>query len=140
MELLERVRKANSTKSEFLSHMSHDLRTPINGILGMLSILENSLNDRRQQKECQRKIRVSTEHLLSLVNDVLEVSKLESGRPAAVEESFDLDDTLEDCITILSPLADERKIRINLEKSGLQHNKVIGLSLIHISEPTRPEP
>ncbi len=126
MELLERVRKANSTKSEFLSHMSHDLRTPINGILGMLSILENSLNDRRQQKECQRKIRVSTEHLLSLVNDVLEVSKLESGRPAAVEESFDLDDTLEDCITILSPLADERKIRINLEKSGLQHNKVIG--------------
>ncbi len=126
MELLERVRLANSAKSEFLSHMSHDLRTPINGILGMLAILEKSQDDPARQRECQRKIRVSTEHLLSLVNDVLQVSKLESGRPAAVEEPFDLHDILEDCITILSPLADEQEIRLELEKSGLHHSKVIG--------------
>ncbi|NCE64910.1 response regulator [Pseudoflavonifractor sp. 524-17] len=126
MELLERVRQANSAKSEFLSHMSHDLRTPINGILGMLAILEKSQDDPERQRDCQRKIRASTEHLLSLVNDVLQVSKLESGRPAAVEEPFDLRNTLEDCITILSPLAEERGIRLELEASGLRHNRVIG--------------
>ncbi len=126
MELLERVRQANSAKSEFLSHMSHDLRTPINGILGMLSILEKSQHDAERQRECRKKIRVSAEHLLSLVNDVLQVSKLESGRPTSVEESFDLHSTLEDCITILSPLAEEREIRLELEDSGLQHSRVIG--------------
>ena len=65
MELLERVRRANSAKSEFLSRMSHDLRTPINGILGMLSILDRSQNNPERQKDCRKKIRVSTEHLLS---------------------------------------------------------------------------
>ena len=126
MELLERVRQANSAKSEFLSHMSHDLRTPINGILGMLAILEKSQDAPERQRECRKKIRVSTEHLLSLVNDVLQVSKLESGRPAAVKEPFDLHDTLEDCITILSSLAEERGIRLELEDSGLRHSRVIG--------------
>ncbi len=126
MELLERVRQANSTKSEFLSHMSHDLRTPINGILGMLAIMEKSPNDPERQEACRKKIRVSTEHLLSLVNDVLQVSKLESGRPAAVEEPFDLHDTLKDCIAILSPQAAEGNIHLTLEDSGLKHRRVIG--------------
>ncbi len=126
MELLERVRQANSAKSEFLSHMSHDLRTPINGILGMLAIMEKSPDDPEQQEACRKKIRVSTEHLLSLVNDVLQVSKLESGRPAAVEEPFDLHDTLKDCITILSPQAAEGNIRLTLEDSGLKHRRVLG--------------
>ncbi|MEY8339063.1 ATP-binding protein [Lachnospiraceae bacterium 62-35] len=126
MELLERVGRANSAKSEFLSHMSHDLRTPINGILGMLTIMENSQNDLEQQQECRKKIRVSTEHLLSLVNDVLQVSKLESGRPTAVEEPFDLHDILENCITILSSQAEERGIRLTVEEIGLRHSRVIG--------------
>ncbi len=126
MELLEKVRMANSAKSEFLSHMSHDLRTPINGIMGMLSILEKCQDDPARQRECRRKIRVSAEHLLSLVNDVLQVSKLESGRPAAVEEPFGLREVLEDCITILSPLAEERGVRLTVEDSGLLHPRVIG--------------
>ena len=126
MELLEKVRMANSAKSEFLSHMSHDLRTPINGIMGMLSILEKCQDDPARQRECRRKIRVSAEHLLSLVNDVLQVSKLESGRPAAVEEPFGLREVLEDCVTILSPLAEERGVRLTLEDAGLLHPRVIG--------------
>ena len=126
MELLERVRRANSAKSEFLSHMSHDLRTPINGILGMLAILENSRDDPERQKECQRKIRVSTEHLLSLVNDVLQVSNLESGRPTVVVEPFDLCAVLKDCITILSHQAEERGIWLELETTGLRHSRVMG--------------
>ena len=126
LELLEKVRRANSAKSEFLSYMSHDLRTPINGILGMLSIMEKSEGNVQQQRECRKKIRVSTEHLLSLVNDVLQISKLESGRPAEVEEPFDLYRTLEDCVTILSPQAEELGIRLELETSGLRHSRVIG--------------
>ncbi len=126
LELLDRVRQANSAKSEFLSHMSHDLRTPINGILGMLAILEKSQNDPELQRECRQKIHVSAEHLLSFVNDVLQISKLESGRPAAVEEPFDLRAVLEDCITILSSMAEERGIRLELETSGIQHSRMIG--------------
>lgn len=126
MELLERVRQANSAKSEFLSHMSHDLRTPINGILGMLSIMEKCQDDPERQKEYRRKIRISTEHLLSLVNDVLQISKLESGRPTAEEEPFDLRDTLSDCVTILSALAEEKEVSLELEEPVLPHSKVIG--------------
>lgn len=126
MELLEKVRRANSAKSEFLSHMSHDLRTPINGIMGMLTIMEKSGDDLEQQRECRKKIRVSTEHLLSLVNDVLQVSKLESGRSAVVEEPFDLYQVLDDCITILSPQAEEAEIQLALKKVDLQHSRLIG--------------
>ena len=126
MELLEKVRRANSAKSEFLSHMSHDLRTPINGILGMLDIMEKSQDNPKQQLDCRKKIRVSTEHLLSLVNDVLQISNLEKGRPATVEEPFDLYDTLENCITILSAQAEEKGIRLVLEEADLQHSRLIG--------------
>ena len=126
MELLEKVRRANSAKSEFLSHMSHDLRTPINGILGMLAIMEKTQGDPSRQRECRKKIRVSTEHLLSLVNDVLQVSKLESGRPAEVEEPFDLRDTVENCITVLSTQAEEKGIRLALKEVDLRHSRLVG--------------
>ncbi len=126
MELLEKVRWANSAKSEFLSHMSHDLRTPINGILGMLEIMEKIQDDPEKQKACRKKIRVSTQHLLSLVNDVLQVSKLETGRLVELEEPFDIHETLEDCITIMSVQAQERGIRLELKESDLQHGRLIG--------------
>lgn len=126
MELLDKVRQANLSKSQFLSHMSHDLRTPINGILGMLAIMEKRQDDLERQKECRKKIRVSTEHLLSLVNDVLQVSKMETGRQEMVEEPFDILDVLESCIAILSAQAEEKEIKMTLEKSNLQHSKLIG--------------
>ncbi len=127
MELLEKVRRANSAKSEFLSHMSHDLRTPINGILGMLSIIEKSQDDPERQRDCRNKIRMSTEHLLSLVNDVLQISKMDSGRPAEeTEESFAVRDILENSISLLTERAEERGIRLILEEADLQHGRVIG--------------
>ncbi len=126
MELLEKVRRANSAKSEFLSHMSHDLRTPINGILGMLSIIEKSQDDPERQRDCRNKIRVSTEHLLSLVNDVLQFSKLDSGRTTEAEESFALRDILENSIALLDERAKERGIRLTLEEIDIQHGRVIG--------------
>lgn len=126
MELLERVRRANSAKSEFLSHMSHDLRTPINGILGMLSIIEKSPNDQERQRDCRKKIRVSTEQLLSLVNDVLQFSKMESGRLEEEDKTFEIRDILDNSILLLSEKAKEREIQLLLEKDGIQHRHVIG--------------
>ena len=128
MELLEKVRRANSAKSEFLSHMSHDLRTPINGILGMLAIMERSQDDPERQGECRKKIRVSTEYLLSLVNDVLQVSKLDSGRTVEVEveEPFDLHEILENSIMLLSDKAQEKGVQLELQKVVLQHSRLIG--------------
>ncbi len=126
MELLEKVRQANSAKSQFLSHMSHDIRTPINGILGTLDIMEKKPDDPKQQEACRENIRVSAKHLLSLVNDVLQVSRLESGRAAAVEEPFDLHETLTDCISILSAQAKKQGIRLVLEETKLRHSRLLG--------------
>ena len=126
MELLEKVRRANSAKSEFLSHMSHDLRTPINGILGMLAIIEKSQDDPERQRECRKKIRVSTEHLLSLVNDVLQISKMESGIRVEAEESFEIREVLDNSIMLLSERAEERGIRLTLKEADIEHGRVIG--------------
>ncbi len=126
LEAMEKVRQANSAKSEFLSHMSHNIRTPIHGILGMLAVMEKSQDDLEKQKECREKIRISTEHLMSLVNDVLEVSKLDSGRPVIVEEPFDLYELLENSITVLAPKAEETGIRLEMKKTHLQHRRLIG--------------
>ncbi len=126
MELLEKVRRANSAKSEFLSHMSHDLRTPINGILGMLAIIEKSQDDPERQRECRKKIRVSTEHLLSLVNDVLQISKMESGIRAEAEESFEIREVLDNSIMLLAERAEERGIRLTLKEADIEHGRVIG--------------
>ena len=126
MDLLEKVRRANSVKSEFLSYMSHDLRTPINGILGMLDIIENSPDDLEKQKECRKKIRVSTKHLLSFLNDVLQINNMDSGIPTVTEEPFDLYDVLDDCVTILSTQAAESEIQLVMEEVDLQHSRLIG--------------
>lgn len=126
MELLDKVRQANSVKSQFLSHMSHDLRTPINGILGMLAVMEKRPDNLEWQEECRKKIRVSTEHLLSLVKDVLQVSKMESGSREEVEEPFDIHDVLQNCIAILSAQAEEKEIRLVVEEFDLQHSRLIG--------------
>ena len=99
MELLEKVRRANSAKSEFLSHMSHDLRTPINGILGMLAIMEKCEEDPERQKDCREKIRVSTERLLTLVNDVLRVSKLGNKSQTAAKEPLGFSGPSENHVT-----------------------------------------
>lgn len=133
LEALETVKRANLAKSEFLSHMSHDIRTPINGILGMLEISEKNQNNFERQKDCRKKIRVAAEHLLSLINDVLEISKLESGEVSFVEESFDLEDLLNNCMTILSPRSEETGIYLELTKNELIHKKLIG-SPLHLRQ------
>lgn len=133
MEALAEAKRANQAKSEFLSHMSHDIRTPINGILGMLHICEKNRDNLEKQQECRQKIRVSAEHLLSLINDVLDISKLESGSFTFAAESFDMRDVLESCMMILGPQAEEQGLDLTEQRIGLQHTRLVG-SPLHIRQ------
>ena len=89
-DAIKEARQANQAKTEFLSHMSHDIRTPINGIMGMLNIAEKNPEDLERQADCREKIKTSAGHLLSMINDVLDISKLENGNVEFAEEVFDL--------------------------------------------------
>lgn len=91
----EETKRANQAKSEFLSHMSHDIRTPINGIMGMVEIIKKNLDDPERIKDCLEKIDKASHHLLSLINDVLDMSKIGSGKVHLEEIPVDLDEEME---------------------------------------------
>ena len=133
LEALMEAKRANKAKTEFLSHMSHDIRTPINGILGMVAIAEKNEDDMEKQRECRDKVRVSAEHLLSLINDVLDISKLESGAISFAEEAFDICDVLDNCVSILRPQAEEQSIHLEEEKMNLCHTSLVG-SPLHLRQ------
>lgn len=133
MEALLEAKRANLAKTEFLSHMSHDIRTTINGILGMLAISEKNPDDYERQRECREKIRVSAEHLLSLINDVLDISKLESGAFVFAKERFYLQDVLDSCAGIMIPQAQEQGIALETKRAGLSHTCLLG-SPLHLRQ------
>lgn len=95
--------KANKAKSEFLSNMSHDIRTPMNAIIGMTAIATAHVDDRRQLMDCLRKITLSSRHLLGLINDVLDMSKIESGKMTLNPEIISLRETMESIVSIIMP-------------------------------------
>lgn len=99
-DALAMAEKANKAKTDFLSRMSHDIRTPMNVIIGMASIAEGSLEDRERIAECLKKIGVSANFLLSLINDILDMSKIESGKMALLPQQLDFRELLQD-ITML---------------------------------------
>ena len=93
---------ANRAKTEFLSHMSHDIRTPINAIMGMTGIALKNIDDQDRIRDCLGKIDGSSQHLLSLVNDVLDMSRIESGKTVMSSEPFSLRECLNNCASIIS--------------------------------------
>ena len=95
--------KANKAKSEFLSNMSHDIRTPMNAIVGMTAIATANIDDRNQLTNCLRKITLSSRHLLGLINDVLDMSKIESGKMTLNPEIISLRETMESIVSIILP-------------------------------------
>lgn len=109
---IEEAQRASQAKTEFLSHMSHDIRTPINGIMGMLNIAEKSSGDPERQADCRGKIRTSAEHLLSLINDVLDISKLENGKVELSSDVFCLVDLLDSCSTIIGGQAASQNVKL----------------------------
>lgn len=112
----DEMRTANRTKTEFLSRMSHDIRTPLNGIMGLLKIDEDHFDDRELVLENHRKMRVSADHLLSLINDVLEMSKIEEGNLVLSREYIDLGELTRDIVTIIINRAVEAGIELDYEK------------------------
>lgn len=127
-EAYEGARRANFAKSEFLSRMSHDIRTPMNAILGMTSIAEKQLDDREKIADCLQKIRVSGNHLLNLINEVLDMSKIESGNIRLSENSFLLSDMLQEVIQIIRSDAEQKGQQLSLH-SSLKSNAVFGDSM-----------
>ena len=108
--------EASRAKSEFLSNMSHDIRTPMNAIVGMTQIARERQGDPVAVSECLDKIAVSSNHLLGLINDVLDMSRIESGRMELAEEPVSLEDVLEGAAAIVGPQAEARGIRFDVEK------------------------
>ena len=147
---LVEAQSSNKAKTSFLNNMSHDIRTPINGIIGMLTILEKSGNDSERAKDCLNKINESSKLLLSLVNDVLDMAKLESDTVVFSDESINLDQVCKEITESLSFQAEEKglcvtgehddysgvyvwsnavhlkKILMNLFTNSMKYNKVNG--------------
>lgn len=133
-QLKEEARKAdraNAAKTEFLQRMSHDIRTPINGILGLVEIGEYYREDPEKQSECRRKIRDTSHLLLELVNEVLDMGKLESGEMVLEEIPFDLIPLLDAVGVPLEQIAASRGIRIECRPREVQHTELVG-SPIHL--------
>ena len=127
-EAYEGARQANLAKSEFLSRMSHDIRTPMNAILGMTAIAEKQPDDREKLLDCLAKIRVSGDHLLGLINEVLDMSKIESGSIALSENTFLLSETLETVTQIIRPDTQRKGQELSL-RSDLKNDTVFGDSM-----------
>ena len=118
-ELLTAAKKAeaaNEAKTEFLQRMSHDIRTPINGICGMLDMAEHYADDMEKQKECRTKMKEASNLLLELVNDVLDMSKLDAGEVVLEESPFNLSKISEEVLVVIEQIAAEQNIRIVWEK------------------------
>lgn len=128
-ELLKSAKKAeaaNEAKTEFLQRMSHDIRTPINGICGMIDMAEHYADDMEKQTECRAKIKETSYLLLELVNEVLDMSKLESGEVVLEEIPFNLNNISKEIFVVIEQIATEQNIRIVWEKKEITHWNLIG--------------
>lgn len=101
--------EASHAKSEFLANMSHDIRTPMNAIIGMTAIATDHIDDRKRVQSCLKKITLSSRHLLGLINDVLDLSKIESGKLTLTEERISLKEAVEGVVSIIQPQVQTKK-------------------------------
>ena len=120
---------ANRAKTDFLSNMSHDIRTPMNGIIGMTAIAASHIDDRERVQDSLQKITMASKHLLSLINEVLDMSKIESGKVQLMEEEFNLSDLVDNLITMTNSQVKEHHHELKVSVSNLTHEAVIGDSL-----------
>jgi len=128
-ELLIAAKKAeaaNEAKTEFLQRMSHDIRTPINGICGVLNVADHYADDMKKQTECRAKVKEASQLLLELVNDVLDMSKLESDEVILEEIPFNLSSIFREVFVVIEQIAAEQNIRIAWEKKEIIHRNLIG--------------
>ena len=133
-ELLRTAKKAeaaNEAKTEFLQRMSHDIRTPINGICGMINVADHYADNMEKQTECRAKIKKTSHLLLELINEVLDMSKLESDEVVLEDIPFNLNSIFEEILGVIEHMAAEQNIRILWEKKEVTHWNLIG-SPVHV--------
>ena len=128
MEELDRARKdaihANQAKSEFLSNMSHDIRTPMNGIVGMTAIAMANIQDPVRVQDCLKKVTLSSKHLLGLINDVLDMSKIEDGKLSLNMDALSLRDTMDSIVNIVQPQIHSKKQHFDIFVQKIQTEEV----------------
>lgn len=131
---LESEKKANKSKSDFLSRMSHDMRTPLNGIIGLLQIAERHFDDKDLLLESHKKMQVAANYLLSLINDVLQMSKIEDGNVPLTKDIIDFSKLTKDIIDIIEQRAKERGIKMQFNaKNDIRYPFVYG-SPVHLRQ------
>ena len=133
-ELLRAAKKAeaaNEAKTEFLQRMSHDIRTPINGICGMINVADHYADNMEKQTECRAKIKKTSHLLLELINEVLDMSKLESDEVVLEDIPFNLNSISEEILGVIEHMAAEQNIRIIWEEKEVTHWNLIG-SPVHV--------
>lgn len=123
---LQEAEETNRAKSIFLSNMSHDIRTPMNAIIGMTSIGLSHIDEKARVQDCLLKIKTSSTHLMSLVNDVLDMSRIDSGRLSLNEEEFSLADLVHDIAVIVRPQAAQKNQNLQIEIGLIQEENLIG--------------
>ncbi len=162
-EALREADEANRAKSTFLANMSHDIRTPINGIMGMLNMIDTYPDDQKRVKDCLQKIRTSSAHLLQLINDVLDLSRLEAGQVILEHVPFNLRQVGEEALAVVEQQAAEaglqtkadhidgtdiwligsplhyKQIMLNLYTNAMKYNKPGGLLYTNLEEYSRTE-
>ena len=130
---LNELKRANIAKTDFLRRMSHDIRTPINGIRGVISIANHYPEDAQKQKECREKIRQASGFLLDLVNSVLDMNKLESGTVHLAHEPFDLEKILQETCSIIEMQGQEYALSLEKGPWNIRHRHLLG-SPLHLRQ------
>lgn len=126
LDAYEAADRANCAKTDFLSKMSHDIRTPMNAIIGMTAIAGTKLHDPDGMEECLAKVSAASKHLLSLINEVLDMSRIESGALTLNEEEFNLLNIIDSMVNMLSNAAREKKQKIEFRAHSVQNTNVRG--------------
>lgn len=126
---LESSTRANAAKSTFLANMSHEIRTPLNAIIGLNTIAQAKLEDREKLKDCLNKIGLSSRHLLGLINDVLDMSKIEGGKLLLNNEVFNLRRLIQELTNIVQPQALERNQHFDVLFEDVEHENLVGDAL-----------
>lgn len=125
-QAVERAEAANHAKSDFLSRMSHDIRTPMNAILGMTSVATMHIEEKDRVLDALEKIMVSGKHLLGLINEVLDMSRIESGKVSLTEGAFNISDTIESLLTVFRSQMEFKGLALNAGIAKLEHENVVG--------------
>lgn len=125
-DALNLAKNANNSKRNFLSRMSHEIRTPINAIIGMTDIANSNIDDKNKIVDCLSKIEISSKFLLGIINDILDMSKIESGKMSITPERFTLNSFTSNIESIINPQAKLKDIKFNIIFSEIKYNNIIG--------------